>query len=268
MKLHLGPFLEMHFYFADSSDHESLRRVLLALEEGGARYTGSALAHKGQPVFGAVNEHPRIPVSLSSLKEFDRYSYQNQFQIVQIGMHNASTLDSQSEEIISYAPISIEAAQNDQHPISIWADGSDFQNQALGAVYHQRLGHRFYSRFRWLCCALQPAYASISFNGSLPCPSDLQRSPNSWLFHDFFVNDSYLGIDSYSLFQEISPALYTEKIEYSSYISTSRFFNPFASCVDHSVVRRVSQRLVEAILEAKQRQHSCYAREALNQLHT
>lgn len=263
MKLHLGPFLEMHFYFADSSDHESLRRVLLALEEGGARYSGSALAHKGQPVFGAVNDHPRIPVALSSLKEFDRYSYQNQFQIVQIGMHNASTLDKQSEEIISFGPISSEATQSDQHPISIWADGSDFQNQALGAVYHQRLGHRFYSRFRWLCCTLQPAYASISFNGSLPCPSDLQRSPNSWLFHDFFVNDSYLGIDSYSLFQAISPALYTEKIDDSTYISTSRLFNPFASCANRSIIEEASQCAIEAILVAHQRQFTYCAREAL-----
>lgn len=263
MKLHLGPFLEMHFYFADSSDHESLHRVLLALEEGGAHYTGSALAHKGQDIFGSVSDQKRIAVPLYNLKEFDRYRCQKQFQVVQVGMSNASTLDRHSEEIVGYGPISADAAQNDHHPISLWADGSDFQNQQLGAVYHQRLGHRFYTRFRWLCCNLQPSYASISFNGSLPCPSDLQRSPNNWLFHNFFVNDSYLGIDSYSLFQAISPALYTEKIDDSTYISTSRLFNPFASCANRSIIEETSQCAIEAILVAHQRQFTYCAREAL-----
>lgn len=265
MKLHLGPFLEMHFYFADSSDQESLRRVLVALEDGGAHYTGSALAHKGQQPFSSVSDHKRVAVPLTSLKDYDSYCYQQEFQIVQVGMLNASTLYNDFEEIITYSPISAAASLSDHHPVSIWTDGADFHDSQLGPIHHQRLGQRYYQRFRWLCCSLQPAYAAITFNGSLACPSDLQQSPNQWLFQDFFVNDSYLGIDSYMLFQAISPALYIEKIDDSSYISTSRFFNPFASCAQRSLVQEVSQCAIEAIVVAHQRQFHYQAREALKQ---
>jgi hypothetical protein len=268
MKLHLGPFLEMHFYFADCSDQESLRRVLVALQEGGAHYTGSALAHKGQQSFGSVSDQQRLAVPLFNLNDYDRYCYQNEYQIVQIGMLNASTLYSDFEEIVTYSSISTAATLTDHHPVSIWTDGADFHDRHLGAIHHQRLGQRCYQRFRWLCCNLQPSYASISFNGSLICPSDLQQFAKQPLFQDFFLNDSYLGIDSYILFQAISPALYIEKIDDSSYVSTSRFFNPFASCAERSLIYEVNHCAIEAISVAHQRLFRYQAREALNQRQT
>jgi hypothetical protein len=109
--------------------------------------------------------------------------------------------------------------------VSIVAEGWFFSTPG----YEQkalRSGERCSRRFLRYCQALEPDYAAILNENSLPSFRDLKDAKDCRCFCDFFVSAKIYGERLVSQLEGMYPDAYVERVEKGIFISVSAVYNP------------------------------------------
>ena len=150
-------------------------------------------------------------------------------RLLEVGLANAIGLA--PNEIVTYSFIRPESVGLDMHPLTILTEGSAFSYPGPYrgvTAKSRRLGKKIYERFIALVTALQPAYAAITVEYSLECPTDLRYDPRSAAFRDFFVSMAYVGESDLRQIKKISKDAYMEAVGDGLYVSCFAPFNPLS----------------------------------------
>jgi hypothetical protein len=226
------PFLELGFYFADTPEADAFARLVETLIALGATLTGSGSAHRGSGIRGksfasVTDKHLPEPVTVDALS-LTQVLTDPDIRVVEVAMKDSIGIAQNAPELVSYVNISPEAARTDRHPLAVITEGEVFCGTLREHFARRRheAGTAVYSRFRELVLALDPAYASITVEWPLECPTDLRRDSRSGAFRDFFVGGSYLASEELGLLQELFSGAFVEPLANGLYISSSEDFNP------------------------------------------
>jgi hypothetical protein len=256
------PFVELNFYIADRPEQESFVQLLTTLVGLGATFTGEAYAHRAEGIrdipFADVHELPLERVSVHDDLALTNYVADPDIRLVQVYMHNATGSQPDIAEIVTYQSISEAATRHDRHPFSIWTSGdwTEWENYT-GALRKQvaqraqQAGRQIYHQFLSLLAALRPAYAAITVEGALECPTDLRQDPRSLAFQDFFMSGSYLGADNLQRIQKLFPSAYHEVVGDGIYISCYKGFNPEGKQIDADDAGWLSVEVAKLIAELR-----------------
>lgn len=188
------PHLELNFYFADDSKL-GFSRLFKALIE-----------------LGAI---PKMPKSLDT----------EQLQSINVAkFDNASGLR-QRDELLQYGRITKQSELIDHPSLQIVTSGTVFDPIPSLEKQAKQSARKIYRRFVAIIQAVQPAYAAITFENWLPCPSDFKHDPVTNVFSDFYVATDYIGHDQIRTIRELYHKAYIADLAHGIYLSSWRF-NP------------------------------------------
>lgn len=253
MKRLTPPFLELGFYFANIPEADAFAHLVTALIGNGAKLTGEASARRGAGVkdmsFASINDSPLPEPLTADVSTIMRYLTDPDVRIIEVYMGGAIGITVNTAEILTYLSISPEAVRTDKHPIAILTEGELFS----GTLRHEfsqsarKAGMQVYHSFCALIEALQPAYAAITVENPLECPTDLRRDPRSLAFCDFFVSRAYIGALKLRIIQTFFQGAFIESMGDGIYISCTEEFNPEGRSLDAEYAQRQSVEVAKLI---------------------
>jgi len=226
------PILGLNFYFPNLLEADAFMHLAITLLNLGATFTGDASVHHEANIrsksFASITDNPLpedIKLDTSNLRQI---LLEPNHRVIQIKMRNASGIQTETDEVITYLSISPSASQRDRHPLAIWTEGWLFEGSSSrkNSGQSQKEGRKLYNRFCTLIKELRPAYAAITIEISLECPTDLRYDPRSYAFLNFFVNEDFLGKSNLSRIEGLFQNAYIEQVDGGLYISCSKEFNP------------------------------------------
>jgi len=238
VRLPQGELLKVSFYWPARTEAEALRELVAALVSQGARFTGEAYVHRGAGIrdepFASPTDELSHQVYISDLRSLARQMRDANTRVVSVEMSGATGANRGIVEIVTYVRISESSVGRDRHPLTIRTEGWMFcgtfrQSHARRA---KRVGRAVYGRLRLLVERLEPAYAAITIEEFMECPTDLSRGPSSISFTDFYVSAGFLGEPDLSRVRNLFPTAYAEPIADGVYISCTSEFNPAGASVD------------------------------------
>jgi len=227
------PLLGCSFYFPDISDADALALLIEGLVRLEARFTGEALALRAQGARSKLFASPtdllsddngvgRITLDLPRLRH---YLTDPDVLLLRIGVTGAIGLA--PHEVATYSFILPESVGVDTHPLVIWSEGEAFSGPDRRVTKAtRRAGRKVYDRFLALVKILSPAYAAITVEYSLECPTDLRYDSRSYAFRDFFVSGEFIGQSNLRQIREMFEDAYVEVVNSGLYISSFSAFNP------------------------------------------
>jgi hypothetical protein len=226
-----APFLELQFYW-NLPEQVAFRQLIMVLLDLGARFSGRAYVHIGNNFrdrsFAGIADEPRYEVDVHDLQELERYLLDPSVRVIEVPMNRATgAAPDEVAETVTYVSISSTASTRDYHPLAIYTDGEMFsgppgyRDTELADV----VGHQIYLRFKTLIESLEPIYAAITSEESLPPPSDLATSSYN-VFRDFYISERHFGQDLVAEIKALYADAYIEPIGDGVYISTSDEPNP------------------------------------------
>jgi hypothetical protein len=246
MKRLAPPFLELGFYFANIPESDAFTQLVTALIGNGAKLTGEASARRGagfkDMAFASISDSPLPEPLTTDVSTIMRSLTDPDVRIIEVYMHGATGLTLNTAEIVTYLSISREAVRTDKHPMAILTEGELFS----GTLRHdfpqraRKAGMQVYHRFFALIEALQPAYAAITVENPLECPTDLRRDPRSLAFCDFFLSRAYIGASKLRTIQTLFTGAFIEPMGDGLYISCTEEFNPEGRSLDAEYAQRRS----------------------------
>ncbi len=199
----------------------------------GATFTGEALAlsapgARSKPfasptdLLADTNKVERIALDLPHLRY---YLTDPNVLLLRIGMTDA--LGIAPYEVATYSFILPQSVGVDTHPLVIWSTGEALSGPDMGVTKaSRRVGEKVYDRFLAFVKRLSPAYAAITVEYSLECPTDLRYDSRSYAFRDFFVSEEYAGRSNLRQIQEVFEDAYVEAVGKGIYLSSVSAFNP------------------------------------------
>lgn len=253
MKRPAPPFLELGFYFANIPEADAFTHLVTALIGNGAKLTGEASVRRGVGVkdmaFSSITDSPLPEPLTTDVSTIMQSLTDPDVRIIEVYMDGAIGLTLNTAEILTYLSISPEAVRTDKHPLAILTEGEVFSG-TLRQEFPQRArkaGKQVYHRFCALIEALQPAYAAITVENTLECPTDLRRDPRSLSFCDFFVSRAYIGASKLRTIQTFFSGAFIEPMGDGLYISCTKEFNPEGRSLDTEYAQRQSVEVAKLI---------------------
>lgn len=232
------PLLGLSFYFANVSEADAFSLLVMALLHLGAKFTGQASVHRGAGVrnrpFASITDEP-IPEQVTlDASAMAKVLTDPDIRVIEVYMDGAIGIARDAAEIVTYVSISPEATRTDRHPLAILTEGWLFEGTFPKKYPKQarKAGRQAYKRFCSLIDSENPAYAAITREISLECPTDLRRDPRSYAFLDFFVSRKFLGASNLTKVKNIFQGAYIEEVGDGLYISCTKEFNPEGISLD------------------------------------
>jgi len=231
------PFLEFNFFFSDENEENSFLKLLTTLMELGTELVGTARVHQVDNVkyrkFAGISDKPLKTIAFNSLADVEQIVHREDIRLIQLDLLNATTVAKDIIEILTYVSISKKASEIDNHPLAIWTEGIWTEwanyNGNLRKNYEEQArisGKKAYKRFLHLVKQLRPAYAAITVEWPLECPTDLRLDPRSLAFTNFFISSDYVGVSNLNSIRDLFTKAYIEPIANGLYISCWEFLNP------------------------------------------
>jgi len=233
------PLLAFGLYFSALSDADALALLIEGLVRQGARFTGQILAFhevgaRDMPFASPtdlLSNQSKVEQTTLDYPALKRYLTDRNVRVLQVGLVDAIGLTRQ--ETAGFTFISPEAVGVDMHPLAIRTAGGFFSAPGKrSATAARKYGARVYARFLALVQSLDPAYAAITIEYSLECPTDLRHDPRSYAFRDCFINEQYVGIAILRRAKNLFADAYVEILSKGLYVSCSSPFNPMNMEVD------------------------------------
>ena len=251
------PYLEISFYFSDTSESDSFQEIFSVLRKMGTNYLTEegVLVYQAEYAraenFPSVHHAPSQEIVRMELDELISAMMDEKTKVLQVGLVDAVGTVEGGIELLTYSPISSEAAmRGDHHPISLLTTGGLFalpleERKPLGQI--KKASRKVYQRFCDLVRALSPSYGAITIEYPLECPEDLRIDSRSLAFRDFFMSDSFLGSSSMRKIEDLFKGAHQEKIGDGLYISSSKFMNPKGRSLPPIYSQKASTRVAELI---------------------
>ncbi len=251
-----APYMELQFYFDKKSEQTALRDLIMTLLGLGAAFTGDGYVHRGKEIqskpFAYITDLVRERVDIRSTDEFEYWLVNPDARLISVLMSNASGTTTDIAEVVSFISISEAASQVDRHPLSIWTDGDLFvgseEKYEQDARKRMKVGLKAYKRFLEIVARLDPAYAAVTVEYSMECPTDLRRDPRSLAFN-FYVSRAYVGESGFARIQNLYADAYTELVGGGLYLSTYESLNPDRRSLPREQAEELEREVVKILLE-------------------
>jgi len=223
-----GEMVGLDFYFGSLSSADAIEAVTKqCLESGGVFgntiYVAEFEGARDSSFEGIYSDEVgRRQISIDSLPLC--LSDKNK-RVVRIPIKGAIGIDTSTADVVTFNSISKAASVCDSHPVSIVAEGWFFSTPG----YEQkalRSGERCWRRFLRYCQTLEPDYAAILNENSLPSFRDLKDAKDCRCFCDFFVSAKIYGERLVSQLEGMYPDAYVERVGKGIFISVSAVYNP------------------------------------------
>jgi hypothetical protein len=235
-----APFVECGFYFANLGDADSLAHLVRSVVRLGARPTGEVEGFRGpnirqRPFEMTVADVPRERM-IAKGPMLESVLNDPNIQLMEVHLQDAIGLAPDAIEIATYSLISAEATLLDHHAVCIAAEGVVFSGPVppTGKGRLRKAGRRVYERFLAITNLARPAYAAITCEYGLECPTDLRHEQGSLAFSDFYASEEYLGRQSLEDLQSLFAEAYVERTADGLYFSCYAPVNPEATDLGES----------------------------------
>jgi|GEM_PF-2599978 len=232
-----GELVEVDLYFRKGLRADVFRQVVKYCCANGGTFAGSILATEGsgarQRRFTSIYGDAVREIGTDANELANRLSDDN-FSVVKVPIWSALGITPKTPEIVTYCGISPEASECDNPPIAVVGEGwalstPGYENMA------KKLGKQCYQKFVEMCSALDPDYAAILNEDSLPSSYDLGRGRGKECFSDFFVSERAYGSEYVSELLRVYEDAYTERLPTGVYVSTWAVFNPRQLGIDRGI---------------------------------
>jgi hypothetical protein len=250
-----GTYLEFGFYLPDCLDADALIYLIQACLRQGATFTGHLTIYRGPGArskpFASTTDFEFLEELVVNIPDLFRLLYSPDIKVIQVYLKNVIRTRPRVAEIITYHDISKRASLVDHHPLAVWAEGSAFDGTlpTINRARTLKVGLRAYKSFVSLVQSLSPAYASITSEIGLDCPSDLLQDPRSYAFSDFYISESYIGSSALEKICKLYADSYIQRLANGIYISTYEFLNPDHLSIDSAKIAWLSIEVAKLIGE-------------------
>jgi len=250
MKEPSGELVELDFYFSDRTDVDALRDISMHCIKNGGKYSGELLVshhenartHKFQNIYSSK---VRV-IEVSDSRLLDTLNDGNT-RVVKVPIYLALGIIKKRPEIVTYNPVSNKASGKDYHPVAIVSEGWEFSTPGY-ELQAKKAGKLCYEKLKAVCTDLNPDYAAILNENSLPSPHDLEPETADYYFSDFYVCSSAYGTNTISKIEAMYDDSYLERLPGGIYVSSYHVYNPKRITIDRRNTNRRSRK-VAALLK-------------------
>lgn len=223
-----GELVGLDFYFGSLASADALEAVVrLCLQSGGVcsnRIYVCDFKGARESQFESVYSDEVRKRGVSEATLFDCLSDSDQ-RVVRVPIAGAIGISGDTADLVTFNGVSRPALLRNSHPVSISAEGwvfstPGYEKKAIKA------GRRCYNRFLHYCKSLQPDYAAILNENSLPSACDLLREKGDRCFYDFFVNAEVYGEHLLQHLECMYKDAFLERIGNGLFVSVSSWYNP------------------------------------------
>ncbi len=249
MKEPQGELVELDFYFRHSGRVDSFSRVVKYCCEHGGSFAGTILETAGTSArrhqFTHLYERSVSERSID-VEELERKLENNDTDVLKVAIWSAIGITHSVPEIVTYSPVSSAASEVDNPAVAILSEGWVFSTPGYERQA-RRAGRRCYQRFVEICAALDPDYAAILNEDSLPCRYDLARTQDTRCFTSFFVSQRAYDANTIKSIEGLYHDAYTERISTGLYVSSWSMYNPRKVTIDSTITFARSTRIAEML---------------------
>jgi len=249
MKEPMGEHVSLDFYFGNRSSTDALREVVLHLFARGATYSNEVLISR----FEGARDAPFEGIYTNDLsqcstneRELVSLLEDENVRVAKVGMWNAICLRDDTPDVVTFDGVSLEASTQDTHAVCVVSEGWVFSTEG-----HQqeaeKMGARCREIFLDVCTSLEPAYAAILNEDSLPCRYDLRSGRGARCFRNFFVSKKSFGAPTLDRLESLFSDSYVERLEQGLYISTWKYFNPVGFVLESGEAVRRSREVARLV---------------------
>jgi hypothetical protein len=241
MKLDLKPMKELSgelvgldYYFRAVDRAEALAEVIRHCCEHGGMFAGKILQCEGPDAkkyrYSSIADRTVRKLSVDS-SELARKLTDADVDVVSAAVWSAIGISDGVPEIITYCGVSSDASQVDNPSISIRGEGWVFSTPGQ-EKQAKKAGRHCYQKFTEICDDLDPDFASILNEDSLPCAYDLAGGAGKRCFANFFVSARAYDAKVISVIEHLYSDAYIERLPNGIYVSTWSYFNPHATTIE------------------------------------
>lgn len=244
-----APFLELALYVDRRPEAANLRCLVDARIETGASIGSSALtfAHPSgeRPYFAiAADLEPTSIAPTEDMAAFRRLADRTDLAVLRVELRGGADAG-RAPEIATFGLHFAPGVHRDLRPVVLWQEGRAFTGLSTHHAERRR-GLQAYELFRRLVVRVRPAYAAITVEIGMECPTDLRADPRTRSFGDCFLSGAAIGDTALTRVRALASELggYAEPVADGYYFSTHSPFNPPpASASSRRAARRSRWRL-------------------------
>jgi hypothetical protein len=238
-----GELVELDFYFGNQTRKAAFSQIVRYCCAHGSKFAGEIWETKSEPGdddrFRYIGDRRVFEIEIDA-NELDRKLLDPRIDIVKVALWSAIGVTDECPEVVAYNGVSDEASYHDNPTVALVSKGwvfstPDCEQEAAIA------GKRCYERLIAIANALDPDYAAILNEDSLPCPYELARGAGTRCFANFFVSERAYGRKTIAAIEALYSDAYTERIATGVYASTSPVYNPAQFKLDYKVRLERSQ---------------------------
>lgn len=228
MKEPKGELVELDFYFHHAKRVDAFARLVKYCCGHGGSFAGKILQSEGigtrNHKYKSIADRPVRELSIND-NELERKLKDEDTDIIKIAIWLAIGTTKEVPEIVTYCGVSSEASQVDSPSIAIVGEGWVFSTPGYKRQA-KNVGKRCYEKFVEICNALDPDYAAILNENSLPCSFDLRFGAGNRCFTNFFVSERSYNASSIKAIETLYNDSFTERLDTGIYVSTWSMYNP------------------------------------------
>lgn len=222
-----GEFVELDFYFGKRGRADSFRNVVEYCCTNGGTFAQEVMVSEGPGIRNRRYTYyycdPVCALGLHERELWDLLCNPN-VDTVKVAIWSAIGVTTRVPEIITYSGVSEEASKDDNAAVAIISEAYGKEPEIMGRLC--------YEKFVGICNTLEPEYAAILNEDSLPCRQDLQSGMGNRCFLNFFVSEHAHSPRLISEIEQLFRDAYVEKMRNGIYISTWPDYNPKGCGVD------------------------------------
>jgi hypothetical protein len=223
-----GEQFAFNFYFHEPSRADVFARLARCCFSHGGKFSGEILESIGigskDHRYSSIADRP-VQECVASITELDEKLADRNVDVIKIGVTSATGLTNKKPEIITYCGVSSAAAKVDIPALAIIAEGWVFSTPGY-EEQATKAGRKCTDRFLRYCGDLDPDYAAILNEDSLPCGADLALGEGRRCFLNYFVSERAYGSATITTIESLYKDSYIQRLATGVYISTWPPYNP------------------------------------------
>jgi hypothetical protein len=232
-----GELVELDFNFGTIDRTKALAKVIQHCCEHGGIFAGKILQCEGPDAgkhrYSSIADRTVRRLSVDSTG-LSRKLTDADVDVVSAAVWSAIGISDGVPEVITYCGVSSDASLVDNPSISIRGEGWVFSTPGQ-EKQARKAGRHCYEKFIEICSALDPDYASILNEDSLPCSYDLANGVGKRCFANFFVSARAYDAKVVSVIEHLFSDAYLERLPNGIYVSTWSYFNPGATTIERKI---------------------------------
>ena len=249
MKEPHGEQVELGFYFGSTARRDAFERVIKYCCENGGIFDGTVLQSEetGPRSNRFTHIYDRGVRELTiAVNELEKRLEDKDGDIVKVAIWSAIGTSTDVPEVVTYGGVSADASQVDNPTIAVVGEGWVFSTPGYERQA-KKVGRRCQKKLMEICSALDPDYAAILNEDSLPCRYDLARGAGKRCFANFFISERAYQQSMLTAIEALYRDAYTERTSTGIYVSTWSMYNPKNITIANNVAIERSVRVAQAL---------------------